>query len=207
SAARKSLGLPDGKTVIAVMPGSRKNELEKHVRIFLEAANWCCRYQEDLHFVTSLTNSGARSYFEYNAAMTSPHISLSVYTDRSLEVMEAADVVLLASGTAALEAMLLKRPMVVGHKVSWLTWQIAKRLVRLPYVSLPNILAGRKIVPECLQYECTPEILGREILRWLRHPDEVQKLAGEFTGLHRVIRTDSDAVLANAVLHAINAAA
>jgi len=205
--ARRKLGLPEGKTIIAIMPGSRKSELEKHVRIFLEAANWCSRNMDNLHFASSLTNARARSFFEYNAGMTSPQIPMSVYTDRSLEVMEAADVVLLASGTAALEAMLLKRPMVVGHKVSWLTWQIARRLVRLPYVSLPNVLAGRNIVPECLQHECTPENLGREILHWLQHPDEVRQLADEFTGLHRSIRADSDAILANAVLHAIHAAA
>ena len=121
--------------------------------------------------------------------------------------MEAADVVLLASGTAALEAMLLKRPMVVGHKVRWLTYQIARRLVRIPCVSLPNILAGRKIIPECLQYECTPENLGREILNWVRHPDQVRTVVGEFTRLHHLLRTDSDAILANAVLRVINAAA
>jgi len=205
--ARRKLGLPEGKTIIAVMPGSRKSELEKHVRIFLEAANRCSQTMDNLHFISSLTNDKAMTFFEYNVGMTSPRMALSVFTDRSLEVMEAADVVLLASGTAALEAMLLKRPMVVGHKVSWLTWQIARRLVRIPYVSLPNILAGRKIVPECLQHECTPENLYREIVHWLQHPEEVRKLVEEFTGLHRSIRPDSDALLANAVLHAIDAAA
>ena len=115
--------------------------------------------------------------------------------------------VLLASGTAALEAMLLKRPMVVGHKVNWLTYQLAKRLVRIPWVSMPNILAGRKLVPECLQDDCTPENLGSEILNWLQHPDRVANLVEEFTGLHRLIRTGSDDVLANAVLRVVDAAA
>lgn len=205
--ARKRLGLPEDKVVIALLPGSRTSELEKHVLPFLQAADWCRRKTANLHFITSLVDEKSTAYFRYHAGIIAPHVELTEFTGRSLDVMEAADVVLLASGTAALEAMLLKRPMVVGHKVNWLTYQIARRLVRIPWVSLPNILAGRKIVPECLQDECTPENLGREILNWLQHPDQVAKLVEEFTGLHHLIRTDSDDVLANAVLRVLDAAA
>lgn len=201
--ARERLGLPNGKTVVALLPGSRTSELEKHVLPFLQAAEWCRGKMDNLHFITSLVDEKATAYFRHYADIITPYMELTVVTGRSLDVMEAADVVLLASGTAALEAMLLKRPIVVGHKVNWLTYQIARRLVRIPWVSLPNILAGKKLIPECLQDECTPENLGREILNWLQHPDQVVKLAEEFTRLHHLIRTDSDEVLAAAVLRVL----
>jgi lipid-A-disaccharide synthase len=205
--ARKKLGLAEDKIVIAILPGSRTSELEKHIGPFLQAAEWCRQRMENLHFISSLLDENATISCRDHAAMIVPQVELTAYTGRSLEVMAAADVVLLASGTAALEAMLLKRPMVVGHKVNWLTYQLAKRLVRIPWVSLPNILAGRKLVPECLQDDCTPEHLGSEILNWLQHPERVAKLVEEFTGLHRLIRTGSDDVLANAVLRVLDAAA
>jgi len=205
--ARKRLGLPEDKTIIALLPGSRASELEKHVRPFLQAADWCRRKMDNLHFTSSLMDEKATAYLRDNAGVIAPQMELTVFTGRSLDVMAAADVVLLASGTAALEAMLLKRPLVVGHKVNWWTYQLARRLVRIPCVSLPNILAGRKIVPECLQDACTPENLGREILNWLQHPAQVAKLVEEFTGLHQLIRTDSDEVLVDAVLRVLDAAA
>ena len=205
--ARKRLGLPEDKTIIALLPGSRVSELEKHVRPFLQAADWCRQKMDNLHFTSSLVDEKATAYLRDSAGVIAPQVELTVYTGRSLDVMEAADVVLLASGTAALEAMLLKRPLVVGHKVNWWTYQLARRLVRIPCVSLPNILAGRKIVPECLQDACTPENLGREILNWLQHPAQVAKLVEEFTGLHQLIRTDSDEVLVDAVLRVLDAAA
>jgi len=128
-----------------------------------------------------------------------PGLPLSVYTDRSLDVMEAADVVLLASGTAALEAMLLKRPMVVGHKVNRLTWEIARIMVHSPWVSLPNVLAGRQLVPECLQRECNPARLGEEILYWLDHPGQVEQLITEFTRMHQALLPPAETSLADAV--------
>lgn len=206
-AARQRLGLPPDRTIIALMPGSRRGELERHVRPFLEAAAWCSQNRDSLHFASSLTQENARSYFDFNAAIMTPDLPLSVYTDRSLDVMEAADVVLLASGTAALEAMLLKRPMVVGHKVNRLTWEIARRMVHSPWVSLPNILAGRRLVPECLQHECTPARLGEEIRYWLQHPGAVQDLIAEFTRLHRTLLPPAETVLADAVWHVIHGTA
>lgn len=198
-AARQRLGLPPDRTVIALMPGSRRGELERHVRPFLEAAAWCSHYRDSLYFVSSLTQEHARSFVTFNAAVLTPGLPLSVYTDRSLDVMEAADVVLLASGTAALEAMLLKRPMVVGHKVNRLTWEIARRMVHSPWVSLPNVLAGRQLVPECLQRECNPARLGEEILYWLDHPGQVEQLITEFTRMHQALLPPAETSLADAV--------
>ncbi len=204
-AARGQLGLSEADKIIALMPGSRKSEFGKLVEPFLKTALWCNQHAGQLHFVVNLVNEDTREYFEECVRKISPEIHLTTYTGSSLQVMEAADVVLLASGTAALEAMLLKRPMVVAYKVSWLTYQIAKRLIRVPYVSLPNLLAGKQLVPEYLQDDCQPEIMGQAILDWLNNTNSVTKLVDEFTHIHNRIRLDSGELAATAVLDMINA--
>jgi len=144
SAARTRLHLPLDKNIIAIMPGSRYSELNRMIVPFLRTADWCIKRTNNLHFVANLVNEDAKRIFMEKMEEFTPEIQISIYTGQSLDVMEAADVILLASGTVSLEAMLLNRPMVVAYKVSWLTYQIAKRLIRIPYVSLPNILAGRQ---------------------------------------------------------------
>ena len=204
SGARKQLGLPEKDTIVAIMPGSRQSELNRLIEPFLKAAVWCQQRFSGLHFVSSLVHQNARNHFENEARRIAPGIRISTYAGQSLAVMEAADVILLASGTVALEAMLLKRPMVVGYKVNWLTYQIAKRLIRVPYVSLPNLLAGKSLVPECLQDNCRPEILGQEIISWLNDPQRVTRLIQEFTEIHRKIRLEADTVLTNTILEFIH---
>ncbi len=205
AAARGQLGLSETDRIIALMPGSRKSELSKLVEPFIKTAQWCNQHAGKLHFIANLVNEDARAYFEENVRKISPEIHISTYTGLSLQVMEAADVVLLASGTAALEAMLLKRPMVVAYKVNWMTYQIAKRLIRVPYVSLPNLLAGKQLVPECLQDDCQPEIMGQALLNWLNNKNSVTQLVAEFTTIHHQIRLDSSDLAATVVLDMINA--
>ncbi len=101
--------------------------------------------------------------------------------------MQASDLLLLASGTITLEAMLLKKPMVVAYRTSWLTYQIIRRLARVPYAALPNLLAGKLLVPECLQYDCTPEKLSTELSIWLNDKPAVDKLKSEFDVIHQGI--------------------
>lgn len=186
---RKELDLPDDKKIVAILPGSRAAELEKLAVPFLQSAALCHKQQPDLLFISNLVSDDDRKYIETLAGNVAADIEIRCFSGRSLTVMGAADVVLLASGTAALEAMLLKRPMVVGYQVNWLTWQLAKRLVRTPYVSLPNILARKQLVPECLQHDCRPENLGREILHWLENEKQVAELEREFTQIHTAIRS------------------
>ncbi|MEL0027091.1 MAG: hypothetical protein VW625_00280, partial [Perlucidibaca sp.] len=114
-------------------------------------------------------------------------------------VMAAADVVVLASGTATLEAMLLKKPMVVSYRLHWLTWLIARLLVRIPFVSLPNLLAGRRVVPELLQHDATPDNLARETRAWLEQPERVAETRVLFDQLHRQLRQDASATGARAI--------
>lgn len=202
-AARTRLHLPEDKPIIAIMPGSRYSELDKHIEPFLQTANWCNKKINDLYFVANFVNEDAKKIFIEKIKNISPGIRISIYTGQSIDVMAAADVILLASGTVALEAMLLKRPMVVAYKVSWLTYQIAKRLIRTPYVSLPNLLAGRQIVPECIQYNCRPEIMGPELMKWLNNKQAVADLIYEFAEMHQKLRPISEESVANAVLDII----
>ena len=184
---RQKLGLPGNRKIIAVLPGSRKGELEKLVTPFLQAINICHDRIDNLLVVFNLVNEEHKKQVELQARQISPGININFYSGQSLDVMGAADVVLLASGTAALEAMLLKRPMVVAYKVNWITYQLVKRLIRLPYVSLPNVLAGRKLVPECLQQDCQAENLGREIIKLFNEPERTKELENEFRHLHECI--------------------
>ena len=198
--ARIELDLPDNKPIIALFPGSRPAELHKLVIPFLKTAIWCRNKLENIHFICNLVNESDCEYVRAWVQKITPDISMSLYTGKSLTVMAAADVILLASGTASLEAMLVKRPMVVAYKVNWLTYQVAKRLVRIPYVSLPNLLAGRKIVMECLQDNCKPEIMGNELISLLNDNNRVSDLAVKFGILHKKITARPDDNIANVVL-------
>ena len=114
--------------------------------------------------------------------------------------MAAADVVVLASGTATLEAMLLKKPMVVVYYLHWLTWLIARLLVKVPFVSLPNLLAGKGLVPELLQGAASPDRIARETLRWLQDDTYRDERLAQFTALHEMLRQNANEKAANAVV-------
>ena len=119
------------------------------------------------------------------------------------EVLEASDVVLIASGTATLQAALWKKPMVISYKVPWLTAQIMKRQGYLPYVGLPNILCGEFVVPELLQDDATPEKLANAIQEWLEHPNQVTTLKERFSQMHETLRRPTGLLVAQAVAQTI----
>jgi len=185
NAIREALGLPRDKTIIALMPGSRQTELNQLVSIFLQTALLCQKQHKDLHFVTNLVDERSREYFINSLNELCPELPVSIFTGDSRRVMQASDLLLLASGTITLEAMFLKKPMVVAYRTSWLTYQIIRRLARVPYAALPNLLAGKLLVPECLQYDCTPEKLSTELSTWLNDKPAVDKLKSEFDVIHQ----------------------
>jgi lipid-A-disaccharide synthase len=191
--ARARLGLPAGKTIIGLMPGSRKQEIERLTRPFLSAADRCRKSGRDMHFVSSLvSDQGLLSVQSAIHQLSLDDLPISLYKGRAHDVLEAADVVLLASGTAALEAMLYKKPMVVAYKVNGLTYTLLKFLVKVPYVSLPNLLARERIVPECLQADCEPERLAAEILKWLDEDASVMSaLRQRYERLHLELMRDT----------------
>jgi len=204
NAARNRLKLPADKRIIAIMPGSRKNELDKLVEPFIHTAARCKAKKDDLCFIAGLTNEDMGHIFSNSLKQIAPNFPIKVIIGKALDVMEAADVILLASGTVALEAMLLKRPMVVAYKLNKITYEIAKRLVRIPYISLPNILARELIIPECLQSQCTPEILCNELMKWIDNEQSVIQLEQKFLEIHQKIKAPSRELIGNAVLDLIN---
>ncbi|MEQ6342639.1 MAG: lipid-A-disaccharide synthase [Gammaproteobacteria bacterium] len=203
-AARAALGLPSRGEIVALLPGSRMSEINFLAAIFIQAAVWCVRQRPGLQFVIPLATPATRERFTEILNSVAPDLPVTVFEGRSREVMAAADVVLLASGTATLEAMLLKRPMVMAYRLAPLTYWLAKRLVKIPYFSLPNLLAAKPLVPEFIQDAATPENLGHAILDYLIHPASAVALQETFAGIHASLRQGADQQAADAVLSLIS---
>ncbi len=188
-AARKELGLVETGTYIALLPGSRLNEVRKLGYIFLQTAQWLLTRCPTLKFIVPLASPHLQSLFTQQLqTLDATELPLTWVLGQSHQVMAAADLILTASGTATLEAMLFKRPMVVAYRLAEISYWLAKLLVKVPYFSLPNLLAKERLVPEFLQHEVNPEQLGAAILEWLTHPQQVECLQHRFLELHLQLR-------------------
>jgi lipid-A-disaccharide synthase len=199
-AARRDLGLPSEGKWIALLPGSRAQEVHQLGKPFLQTAQWLLTHKPDLRFIVPIANTHLKPLLLQQISEVAPDLPLTLLEGQSQQAMAAADIILMASGTATLEAMLLKRPMVVAYRLAHLTYWLAKRLVHIPYFSLPNLLAQEKIIPEFLQHQVTPENLGLAILYWLNHPNQVKTLERRFTTLHHNLRKNANKQAAEAVL-------
>lgn len=197
-AAQRLLGLDEQKRWLAVLPGSRSGEMKLLAKPFIETCQRLHQTYPELGFVVALVNSQRREQFEAVWQQVAPELDFTLIDDTARHVITASDVVMLASGTVALECMLLKRPMVVGYKVNAITAFLARRLVKIPYVSLPNILAGQELVKEFIQQECSVDNLYHELTRLLQSDN--QALLDKFTEMHYWIRKDADQQAAQAVL-------
>ncbi|WP_459474284.1 lipid-A-disaccharide synthase [Pseudomonas sp. No.117] len=195
-AARQALGLPQDGPVIALLPGSRGGEVGRLGALFLDAAEQVLAVRPEVRFVLPCANAARRAQVE-QLLEGRPPLPLLLTDGRSHEVLAASDGVLIASGTATLETLLFKRPMVVAYRVAPLTYLILKQLVKSPYISLPNLLAGRKLVPELIQHEATPERLVAELLPLLEHPEQQ---TDSFAAIHHSLRRDASVQAAGAVL-------
>jgi lipid-A-disaccharide synthase len=208
---RAELGLSGSGSVIALMPGSRRDEISRLGAIFFATAQRCLEHDPHLRFVIPCANAERRAQVEQmlNEDGIAPQVrqSFIILDGRSHDAMLAADVVLLASGTATLEAMLLKRPMVVCYKLAALTYALASRMLKVPYVALPNLLAGERLVPEFLQDQVTVENLQRELFALLGDAERRRMLARRFGAIHLDIRRDASAEAAKAVLSVAGPAA
>ena len=202
---RSRLGLPVDSKVIAIMPGSRRNELERHLPPFIDAVNRLAQEKGKLCFISNLVSESDASYMQEYIDKHANGIECRLFTGKSIPVMAAADIILLASGTVALEAMLLKRPMVVAYKVNWMTYQIARRLITLPYVSLPNILAREKVVPECIQQECNGAVICNELKKLMENQTLIENTRIIFTNLHKEMISDNRENIVNVLYnYAVN---
>ena len=198
-AARHLLKLPAKKKIIALLPGSRSNELQYLGASFLQIASWCTEQRDDLHFVAPMANPERRRQFESCYQEHDKQLPLTLVDGMSREVMVAADVVLLASGTAALEAMLLKRPMVVAYRVAPMTYWIAKRLVKLSHYSLPNLLLPEPIIPEFIQDDIATDIVGSKLLEYLADDNKTNDLVRQFEAVHLQLKRNASVAAAKAV--------
>lgn len=193
------LELPIDTPLVALLPGSRLGEVSRLGSLFLDTAGWLHARRADLRFLIPAATPRLYEVLAQLRAERAPALPLTLVLGRSREVMAAADVVLLASGTATLEAMLLKRPMVVAYRVAPVTAWLARRLVAVSHFALPNLLAGTDLVPEFIQEAATVTNLGPAVLRWLDRSNARQALMAEFEALHTVLRRDASRQAAGAI--------
>ncbi len=194
--------------LVAVLPGSRGSEIELIAPIFFQTMYELAKRMlgQSLHFVIPVATPRLREPLEALLISTlekNPDLHIHLINGEADTVLEAADVVLIASGTATLQAALWKKPMVISYKVPWLTAQIMKRQGYLPYVGLPNILCGEFVVPELLQDDATPHRLADALLDWLNNPNKVKQLIDRFAQMHESLRRPTGLLVAQAVAQTV----
>jgi lipid-A-disaccharide synthase len=202
AAARATLGLRADSRIVAVLPGSRVGEVARLAGDFAGAIGWLAGRRPGLQFVAPMANPQTKTIFEQALIRQAPAAKVQVIEGQSRTALTAADAALVASGTATLETLLCKRPMVVAYRLGWMTALVLRslRLLKAPYFAQPNLLAGRLVVPELAQGEVRPENLGRAIERWLDQPEEVAVLMEQFTVIHRQLRSGASERAAEAIL-------
>jgi lipid-A-disaccharide synthase len=202
AAARRELRIPPDAPVLALLPGSRLGEIRRLGRVFLDAATILKQELPDLRILAPMANAQCRDAFSALGIQTD---GMRILDGNSHAAMIAADAVLLASGTAALEAALAKRPMAVAYRIAPLTHFIVKSfgMLRTDVYSLPNILAGKHIVPELMQDACKPEALAAALLPFLRARAAPPELLDEFRRLHESLRGGGSAAAADAITQLI----
>lgn len=201
-AARAQLQLDAEAPVLALLPGSRSSELAMLGAIFLQAAQLCAAELPGLRIVTPLANEKTRALFEQTLAQHGQGLDVRLLMADTSTALAAADVVLVASGTATFEALLSKRPMVVGYRLHPLTYWLvsAFNLVNVDHVAMSNLLSGEALAPELIQDQCTPENLARELLRFFHDPELRERVAEHYLQTHRSLIRDTNGEAAEAVL-------
>ncbi|TVZ38347.1 lipid-A-disaccharide synthase [Alteromonadaceae bacterium 2753L.S.0a.02] len=197
--ARSELGLTQThKTFVALLPGSRAAEVRMLGRTFCEAAQLCLQQRGDLHFLIPAAN--AKRYAQLQQLLREfPELPVTLFQQHSHQVMAASDALIIASGTTALEAMLLKRPMVIAYRLAKLTYMIVSRMVKVRFFGLPNLLAGRQLVPELLQEGANPESISQELMKYLSDRSAAAALISEFDAMHESLRKNADHAAAMAI--------
>ncbi|ROH85285.1 lipid-A-disaccharide synthase [Pseudomethylobacillus aquaticus] len=199
--SREQLRIRDGLAVIAMLPGSRQSEVEQLGDLYVKTAKKILQDQPNVQFLVPLITRETRDIFQQVIyANQAEHLPIKVMFGHAHLAMAAADAVIVAAGTATLEAALLKRPMVITYRMPRLSWIFLKRMNYLPYVGLPNILAGKFVVPELLQYEATPERIAETALKLISDRELVKDIEQQFTVLHQQLRQDTASKAAAAVL-------
>jgi lipid-A-disaccharide synthase len=202
AAARQQLGLQPDELVLAVLPGSRRSEVDYLADRFFQAAALVRRAQPAIKIIVPAVPA-LRAQIEQAAQAAGMLTHVQIVSGQSHTVLAACDVTLIASGTATLEAALYKRPMVIAYNMNWLSWQIMRRKKLQPWVGLPNILCRDFVVPELLQDAATPQALADGVLHWLdakiSAPEKIRVLEQRFTKLHEELQRDTAKIATDAI--------
>ena len=199
AAAREVLKLDAKDLVVAMLPGSRQSEVQQHARLFVEAAKLIYAERPDAKFLVPLITRETRQIFELET-FNEHDLPIDLLFGHAHDAMEAADIVIVASGTATLEAALLKKPMIITYRMPKLSWQLLKRMRLQPYVGLPNILAGKFVVPELLQDDATPANLAQTALKLISDKANLAEIKKVFTEIHHQLRQNTAEKAAAAIL-------
>jgi lipid-A-disaccharide synthase len=201
-AIRAELGLAREMPVIALLPGSRMSEVSRLGTVFLQTALWLQQSNPELQFVAPMVNRSIKQLFQEQMLSTAPELPVTLLDGRPREAISSADVVLTASGTATLETLLLKRPMVVAYRLSPLTaWLIRRfKLLKTSHVALANLLADQPYAPEFIQEACQPEAMGRALLAFLDNGEKCEQIREAYMAVHKKLRRNAAQAAADAVL-------
>jgi len=197
--ARRELGLDQDSKYLALLPGSRRSEVEKLCFVFLQTARLCARKNPDLKFLIPAANASRLQEIKKHLESFTD-LEVRLYEGNSHSVMAASDIVLMASGTTSLEALLLKRPMVIAYRLAGLSYWVLKRLVKSEYIGLPNLLAGKNLVPEFLQEAVTPKKMAEVLGGYLRSGDQTKALIEEYSQIHASLRKNANEQAAKAIV-------
>tara|TARA_R110002153_G_scaffold113667_2_gene256026 strand:+ start:12290 stop:13450 length:1161 start_codon:yes stop_codon:yes gene_type:complete len=203
--ARHALKLKENEIILALLPGSRKREVDTLLDVFIQSCLLLKPDVKELKVLIPVVNRQRKAQVDEYIQTHKPDLNIQVVIGHAREVMIASDAVLLASGTATLEAMLCKKNMVTAYKLSGLTYQLMRWLYKAKYFALPNVLAGEKLIPELLQNDVTPETISELLLPMLtiQNDDAQQALITKFESLHQSLKKDADVQSANAVANLI----
>jgi lipid-A-disaccharide synthase len=203
--ARARLGLDKNQTLVALLPGSRISEVRRLVAPMLETALRCRQSRPDLRFVVPLVSERLRLEFEAQHQAIAPDLDLLLH-DCGRDAIAAADCVLTASGTATLESLLLKRPMLVAYRVSPLTYRLitSLKLIKVPYAAMANLLAGRELAPEFLQNRCRADLMAPALLALLENKPRRASICAEYERIHQLLRQDAARQAADALMHLLS---
>lgn len=197
--ARQRFAVADDETIIAILPGSRGSEVKYLAKPFLETARWLAKQIENVRFVIPAANKQRHDQLHKLITDEFDDLNIQLVIKHSREVMAISDAILIASGTATLEATILQKPMVVAYKMASLTYSIYSKMVKSRFISLPNLLADELLVPEILQNDVRPEILGEHILKALQDKEYREYLANRFAQIHEQLYQNADEKAADAV--------
>ncbi len=207
SAAREQMRISPKQTVVALLPGSRQSEVREMGELFIATARLVAEQIPNAHFLVPLVSRETRNIFEEAIYLQKAEaLPITILFGHAHMAMTAADAILVASGTATLEAALLKRPMVISYKMPRLSAWIMRRKAHLPYAGLPNILAGEFVVPELLQEDATAENLAQALCNQLQDKEVRKRLEHRFLEIHRSLRQDTANRAVEAILPLLNAA-